>query len=137
MCRSVTHFRLGFFFQGFMSGLWYGWRCTRACLLSYFSRVRLSATPWTVARQAPLSQDSPGRALERLAMRSSRLRLQPASLTPPASAGGLLTTSRLRSPRLAVTPTAWIPSCATEKPLLSPRGHRVPLSAVCSSAPPR
>ena len=26
-----------------------------ACVLSYFSRVRLFATPWTVARQAPLS----------------------------------------------------------------------------------
>ena len=25
------------------------------CMLSCFSRVRLSATPWTVARQAPLS----------------------------------------------------------------------------------
>ena len=27
----------------------------RACVLSHFSRVRLSATPWTVARQALLS----------------------------------------------------------------------------------
>ena len=26
-----------------------------ACVLSHFSRVRLSATPWTLARQAPLS----------------------------------------------------------------------------------
>ena len=26
-----------------------------ACMLSHFSRVQLSATPWTVARQAPLS----------------------------------------------------------------------------------
>ena len=26
-----------------------------ACMLSCFSRVRLSVTPWTVARQAPLS----------------------------------------------------------------------------------
>ena len=26
-----------------------------ACVLSHFSRVRLFATPWTVARQAPLS----------------------------------------------------------------------------------
>ena len=27
----------------------------RACVLSYFRHVRLSATPWTMARQAPLS----------------------------------------------------------------------------------
>ena len=26
-----------------------------ACMLSHFSRVRLFVTPWTVARQAPLS----------------------------------------------------------------------------------
>ena len=30
-------------------------------LLSCFSRVRLSATLWTIARQAPLSMDSPGK----------------------------------------------------------------------------
>ena len=29
--------------------------CVRACLPSCFSRVRLFATPWTVACQAPLS----------------------------------------------------------------------------------
>ena len=29
--------------------------CLRACMLSRFSRVRLCVTPWTVARQAPLS----------------------------------------------------------------------------------
>ena len=29
--------------------------CVRACVLSCFSCVRLFATPWTVARQAPLS----------------------------------------------------------------------------------
>ena len=30
-------------------------------MLSPFSRVRLFATPWTVARQAPQSRDSPGK----------------------------------------------------------------------------
>ena len=30
-------------------------------VLSRFSRVWLLATPWTVARQAPLSRDSPGK----------------------------------------------------------------------------
>ena len=30
-------------------------KVTEGCMLSRFSRVRLSATPWTVARQAPLS----------------------------------------------------------------------------------
>ena len=29
-------------------------------MLSSFSRVRLFVTPWTVARQAPLSRDYPG-----------------------------------------------------------------------------
>ena len=29
----------------------------RACVLSCFSPVRLFATPWTVARQAPLSME--------------------------------------------------------------------------------
>ena len=32
-----------------------------ACMLSHFSHVRLFATPRTVARQAPLSMDSPGK----------------------------------------------------------------------------
>ena len=31
----------------------------RACVLSRFSRVRLFATPWTVAHQAPLSMGLP------------------------------------------------------------------------------
>ena len=30
------------------------------CVLSHFSRVQLCATPWTVARQAPLSMEFPG-----------------------------------------------------------------------------
>ena len=32
-----------------------------ACVLSCVSHDQLSATPWTVARQAPLSMDSPGK----------------------------------------------------------------------------
>ena len=36
-------------------------RALHACMLSRFSRVQLFATPWTVARQAPLSIDSPGK----------------------------------------------------------------------------
>ena len=31
------------------------------CMLSFFSHVQLFATPWTVAHQAPLSMDSPGK----------------------------------------------------------------------------
>ena len=30
-------------------------QCAHACMQSHFSRVRLLATPWTVAHQAPLS----------------------------------------------------------------------------------
>ena len=33
-----------------------------ACMLSRFSHVLLCATLWTVARQAPLSMDSPGKS---------------------------------------------------------------------------
>ena len=68
------------------------------CVLCCFSRVRLSATPWTVARQAPLSMGfsrqeywsglpflSPGDLPD--------LRIKPASLTSPALAGGFFTTS--------------------------------------------
>ena len=38
--------------KGFQDG---GDTCMRTCVLSHFSRVRLFATPWTVAHQAPLS----------------------------------------------------------------------------------
>ena len=34
---------------------------TASCVLSVFTRVRLLVTPWTVAHQAPLSMDSPGK----------------------------------------------------------------------------
>ena len=68
------------------------------CVLSHFSRVQLCATPWTVARQAPLSMgfsrqeywsglpcpppgDLPNPGIE------------PVSLTSPALAGRFFTTS--------------------------------------------
>ena len=35
--------------------------CVHACMLSHFSHVQLSVTPWTIARQASLSMDSPGK----------------------------------------------------------------------------
>ena len=34
----------------------------RVYMLSRFSRIRLFVTPWTIARQAPLSWDSPGKS---------------------------------------------------------------------------
>ena len=69
-----------------------------ACMLSCFSRVQLFATPWTVARQAPLSMrfsrqeywselpcSSPGDL--------SDPEIKPTSLMSPALAGGFFTTS--------------------------------------------
>ena len=48
-----------------------------ACVLSHFSRVRLSATPWTVAYQAPLSMAIlQARTLEWVAMLSSKVSSQ-------------------------------------------------------------
>ena len=62
------------------------------------SHVRLSVTPWTVARQAPLSIGIlQARILEWVAMPSSRYLpdpgMEPRSLMSPALAGGLFTTS--------------------------------------------
>ena len=61
------------------------------------SYVRLFATPWTVAHQAPLSLGfSKARILEWVAMPSSRdlphLGIKPASLKSPALAERFLTT---------------------------------------------
>ena len=72
---------------------------TPACGLSVFSRVRLFATLWTVAHQAPLSM-----AFSRQEYWSGlpcppppgdhpHPRIEPASLTSPALAGGFFTTS--------------------------------------------
>ena len=62
------------------------------------SHVRLSVTPWTGARQAPLSIGIlQARILEWVAMPSSRYLpdpgMEPRSLMSPALAGGLFTTS--------------------------------------------
>ena len=47
-----------------------------ACMLSHFSRVQLFVTPWTVARQAPLSMGIlQARILEWVAMPSSRYKI--------------------------------------------------------------
>ena len=77
-----------------------------ACVLSSFSRVQLCASPWTVARQPPLSmgfsrQDywsglpcpPPGDL--------PNPEIKPASLTPPALAGGFFTTSATWEPPYA------------------------------------
>ena len=66
-------------------------------MLSHFSHVRLFATPWTIARQAPLSMEfsrqeywsgfpfsSPGYLPD--------LGIKPTSPVSPALAGGFLTT---------------------------------------------
>ena len=76
-----------------------GWvLCMRACVLSRFSRVRLSVTLWTVAHQAPLSMGflrqeywsglpcpSPGNPPDP--------EVKPASLTSPVLASGFSTIS--------------------------------------------
>ena len=78
------------------SGYQYGLYTT--CVLGHFSRVRLCVTPWTIARQAPLSMGfsrqefwnglpcpPPGDL--------PNLGIEPMSLTSPALAGGFFTTS--------------------------------------------
>ena len=72
--------------------------CMHACVLSRFSRVRLFVTPWTVARQAPLSMgfsrqecwsglpcSPPGHLPDP--------GIEPSSLMSPAMAGRFFTTS--------------------------------------------
>ena len=68
------------------------------CVLGHFSHVCLSATPWTVARQAPLSMAFPWQEYW-----SERpfpppgdlpdLEIEPVPLMSPAMAGGFFTTS--------------------------------------------
>ena len=62
------------------------------------SHVRLCATPWTVARQAPLSMGIlQARILEWVAMPSSRGAFQPTDRTQvPYVAGGFFTISATR-----------------------------------------
>ena len=69
-----------------------------ACVLSCFSHVPLSVTPWTVACQAPLSMGfSRQEYWSGLPCPSSRdlpkPRIETASLTSSALAGGLFTAS--------------------------------------------
>ena len=64
-------------------------------VLIRFSRVRLFVIPWTVAHQAPLSMDSPGKNTG-VARPSSSRSPNPGirhSFCLPALAGGFLTTS--------------------------------------------
>ena len=69
------------------------------CALS-LSRVRLFATPWTVARQAPLSIGIPqARIQEWVALPSSRGSLQPWDLTQVSRIAG---NEPLRKPNLCI-----------------------------------
>ena len=107
------------------------------CMLHHFSRVRLSATPWTVARQAPLSmgfsrheywsglpcpppKDLPDPGI------------QPASLMSPALAGSFFTTSATWEAQV------WVGSgqLCTVAPLGSRPGHSSSSSLHTSSQPP-
>ena len=69
----------------------------RACMLSQLSHVRFFATPWTVARQAPLSLSVGfSRPLEWVGMPSSRGSSQPRDQTQVSCIGGrFFTTSTL------------------------------------------
>ena len=66
-------------------------------VLSRFSRVRLFATLWTVARQAPLSmrfsRQNTGVGCHAPLQGMFLSEIEPTSLTSPASAGGFFTTS--------------------------------------------
>ena len=84
-----------FFFLVFLSFM-------NLCVLSHFSRVWLCTTPWTVARQAPLSMGfsrqeywSALPCLFQGIFPAQRLnpRVLPSSLMSPALAGGFFTTS--------------------------------------------
>ena len=69
----------------------------RACLLSHLSRVRLFATLWTAACQAPLSMGFSRHEYWVVSMPSSKgspdPRIKPMSLMSPALAGRFFTTS--------------------------------------------
>ena len=99
------------------------------CMLSCFGRARLSATPWTVAHQAPLTMGfarqeywsglpcpSPGDLPDP--------RIEPSSLTSPAGAGRFFTTSAARARR--VTSEQQIPRGQGAETLLHPHCLQVP-----------
>ena len=101
--------------------------CMSACVLNHFSCVRLCATLWTAACQAPLSMRLIlwARILEWVAVPSSRASpergIEPVSLMSPLLAGGVFTTcatwealfsisvQSLSHVRLFATP--WISAC--------------------------
>ena len=77
---------------------WRSMRSTHAYMLSCFSRVWLSVTPWTIAHQASLSMGFSRQEYWSGLPCPSRGHLpnpgiEPASLTSPALAGGFFTTS--------------------------------------------
>ena len=94
----------------------------RACLLNCLSRVQLCATPWTAARQTPLSMEfcreecwsglpflAPGDLPDP--------GITPASLLSPAWGGGLFNTSTAPRPRLLARKgqgrvRKWLPNLA-------------------------
>ena len=67
--------------------------CVYTCVLSHFINVRLFATPWTVACQAPLSMGIlQARILEQIVLPSSRGSFRPRYLiwSPPLQTDSLL-----------------------------------------------
>ena len=77
-----------------------------ACVLGHFSRVRLFATPWTAAHQAPLSTGFPRQEYWSLLPFSSLGDRPHPGMEPgsPALAGGFFTTEPLRKPLTGIGP---------------------------------
>ena len=74
--------------------------CNHACMLRCFSHIRLCATPWTVAHQAPLSmgfsrQEYWSGLSRPLPGDLSNPGIEPASPGSPASAGRVFTTGAI------------------------------------------
>ena len=75
--------------------------CLQACVLSRFSHVQPFATPWTIARQTPLSmgfsrQEHWSRLPDPLPGKLPDPGIEPKSLVSPALAGRFFTTSTPR-----------------------------------------
>ena len=88
---ATEHVLVGTFTCQFLNYLFLFERCV--CMCESISRVLLFATPWTVARQAPLSMGIlQARILEWVAMPFSRGSSQPRDQTQVScTAGGLFT----------------------------------------------
>ena len=85
-------------------------------MLSRFSHVRLFATLWTVARQAPLSTGFSRRDYWRLPSPGNlpNLGIEPASLVSPALAGGFFTAGTTwESPLIQSAAAKSLQSCPT------------------------